>query len=171
MRLKDDFERNFETPEITCKVFENDQMGCYNMSSIDLALSLIRLRVGEDVYINITLYDLQDTKKSEEKLTMLFLKFEEDRSKLQLGEALFKNYYVSIDMKGQRLLYSPINRSPSNFSSVYLVRVFVGFAVFAVIAGIFIFFWRLFTDPFRKKRINYEQEGIRLVPYRKHLDE
>jgi hypothetical protein len=153
----DSFERNFETPSISCKVFEDQRMGCYNISSIDLALSLIRLKIAEDVYLNITLYDLQASYDDVSKLTMFFIKFVEDENELQVGEALFKNYYISIDMKGKRLLYSPINRFPSTFSTIYVIRFFVGFGIFTIFAAVIAFIWQKFTDPFEKTKGSYEQ--------------
>lgn len=139
-------------------------MGCYNITPIDLSLSEILLKIDDDVYINVSLYDIRDTYDEKTKLTMFFLKFEDDDSKLQIGESLLRNYYISIDIKTNRIFYSPTNKFPSSFSSVYIIRFLVGFALFTVVVAIGAMIYQTFNDPYRKNRITYGHEGIRLVP-------
>ena len=96
--MKDDFERSVESSDYTCKIFEDMRMGCYNITPVDLALSSIQLKLEDMVYINISMYDIRDSYDEETKLTMFYLKFEKDSKKFQVGEALIKGYYISIDM-------------------------------------------------------------------------
>ena len=103
----------------------------------------------------MSLYDIRDTYDEKTKLTMFFLKFEEDSRQLQIGESLLRNYYISIDMKGNRILYSPTNKFPSSFSGVYVIRFFVGFGIFTVVVAIGAMIYQTFNDPFRKNRISY----------------
>ena len=101
---------------------------------------------------------------------MFFLKFSENEDEIQIGEALLKGYYISIDMKNNRFFYSPINRFPSSFSGIYVVRFLVGFGLFTVIVAVFALIWQTFSDPFRKNRITYD-EGIKLVPEYQRADD
>ena len=140
-------------------------MGCYNITPVDLALSSIQLKLEDMVYINISMYDIRDSYDEETKLTMFYLKFEKDSKKFQVGEALIKGYYISIDMQNSRMFYSPTNKFPSEFSGVYVVRFFVGFGIFTVIVAIGALIYQTFNDPFRKNQITYSHEGIKLVPY------
>ena len=59
--MKDEVERSVESTDYTCKIFEDMRMGCYNITPVDLSLSLIQLKLEDGVYINITLYDLRDS--------------------------------------------------------------------------------------------------------------
>ena len=68
-------------------------------------------------------------------------------------------------MQRKRLMYSPINRYPSEFNTVYIVRFLVGFGLFTILVAVIAMVWQTFSDPDRKNRIVYDHEGIRLVPY------
>ena len=98
------------------------------------------------------------------------LKFEGD--KYQLGDALLKNYYISIDMDNNKVLYSPVNRFPTSyFNGVYLIRFIGIFGLIVLVVALTSMIWQAYTDPLRKKRIRYGHEGIRLVPYRRNDDD
>lgn len=55
-----DFERNFETPHISCKITEDQILSCSNMTSVDLSLDFIQLQIDQGAFINISLHDLRD---------------------------------------------------------------------------------------------------------------
>ena len=80
---------------------------------------------------------------------------------------MFKSYYVSVDMGNKKMLFSPINRFPSDNYGVYVVRFFVAFGIFTVVSAIGAMIWQTFNDPFKKNKLMYGQDGIRLVSYQK----
>lgn len=84
---------------------------------------------------------------------------------MQLGEALFKSYYVSIDMADKKMFFSPINRFPSENYGVYVVRFFVGFGIFMIVTAIGAMIWQMCSDPYQKNKLRFGQEGIQLVSY------
>lgn len=71
-------------------------------------------------------------------------------------------------MKNSRLLFSPINRYPSESYGVYVVRFLIGFGIFTVVSAICVMVWQMFNDPFKKNKLTYSQDGgVRLVSYQK----
>lgn len=83
------------------------------MTAIDLALNFIQFKIDDRAFINISLYDLRDSYDEKTKETVFFIQFVDSDRDIELGESLFKSYYVSIDMEGKKMLYSPLNRFPS----------------------------------------------------------
>ena len=65
------------------------------------------------------------------------------------------------------MLFSPLNRFPSEYFGVYLVRIFIGFVIFTVVVAVIVMIWSFFGDPFRKNRISYGEDGVKLVSYQK----
>ena len=70
-------------------------------------------------------------------------------------------------MKEHQMLFSPLNRFPSENFGVYIVRFFVGFTIFTVIVAIGAMIWTFFGDPFRRNKISYGADGGELVSYQK----
>lgn len=65
------------------------------------------------------------------------------------------------------MFFSPINRFPSESYGVYVIRFFLGFGVFMVVSAIGAMIWQTFNDPFRKNKLMYDQDGVRLVEYQR----
>ena len=53
------------------------------------------------------------------------------------------------------MLFSPLNRFPSEYFGVYIVRVLVGFGLFTLVVSLVVMVWSFFGDPFRKNKITY----------------
>ena len=74
-RFAADVERNFEGENTVCKINDESRLICYNMTSVDLALNYINLKIDDGAFINISLYDLRDSYNEQEKSMVFFLKF------------------------------------------------------------------------------------------------
>ena len=65
------------------------------------------------------------------------------------------------------MLFSPLNRYPSESYGVYIVRIMVGFFFFMIVSAVFVMIWQTFNDPFQKNKISFSQDGVRLVSYQR----
>lgn len=83
------------------------------MTSVDLTLSSIQFKIDDGAFLNISLYDLRESYDEKTKETHFYIQFVDSEKDVELGEALFKAYYVSIDMENKKMLYSPLNRFPA----------------------------------------------------------
>lgn len=140
-------------------------MGCENFTSIDLALHSFQFKVDEGAYINISLYDLRESYDEKTLLSVFNIEFVNNIDEVQIGEALFKAYYVSIDMENKKMLYSPLNHFPAQSYGVYVIRFLIGFGVFTIATALVAMLWQNFNDPFRKNKFVQGQDGIQLVSY------
>ncbi len=70
-------------------------------------------------------------------------------------------------MKNKKMLFSPINRFPPENYGVYIIRFLLGFGLFMFLSAIVAIIWQTFNDPFRKNKLMYGQEGVRLVSYQR----
>jgi hypothetical protein len=172
-RFADDIERNFDTPAANCKVNQASRLTCDSMTAVDLALNFIQFKIDDGAFINISLYDLKLSYDEKTKETVFFVEFVESENDVELGESLFKSYYVSIDMENKKMLYSPINRFPSYSYGVYIIRFMIGFALFTVVVAFVAMIWQMFSDPLRKNKVVYGQDGVKLINYQRtnELDE
>ena len=55
------------------------------MTSIDLALNTISLKIEEGIFINISLYDLKDVYNQTDNSFLFFIEFTEEEDNFQLG--------------------------------------------------------------------------------------
>lgn len=69
------------------------------------------------------------------------------------------------------MLFSPLNRYPSESLGVYIVRAFVGFFFFMIVSMVAVMIWQTFNDPFHKHKLSHSQDGgVRLVSYQRPLE-
>jgi hypothetical protein len=47
----------------------------------------------------------------------------------------------------------------------------IGFGVFTFVVAIVAMIWQMFNDPFRKNKVLYGQDGVRLVTYQRPNDQ
>ena len=52
-----------------------DILSCTNMTSVDLALNLIKIAIDSDANINISLYDLRRDYNDQTKTTTFYVRF------------------------------------------------------------------------------------------------
>lgn len=52
-----------------------DILSCTNMTSVDLALNLIKIAIDSDAHINISLYDLRRDYNDQTKTTTFYVRF------------------------------------------------------------------------------------------------
>ena len=99
------------------------------------------------------------------------MQFVDSERKVEIGEALFKSNYISIDLLERQMLFSPLNRYPSESLGVYIVRAFVGFFFFMIVSMVAVMIWQTFNDPFHKHKLSHSQDGgVRLVSYQRPLE-
>jgi hypothetical protein len=70
-------------------------------------------------------------------------------------------------MENKKMLYSPINRFPSESYGKYVIRFLIAFGIFTIVVAIGAMIWQMFNDPFRKNKLMYGQDGVRLVSYQR----
>lgn len=137
------------------------------MTAIDLSLNFMQFKIDTNAFINISLYDLRDTYDEKTNETVFLIHFSPNPDLFQLGQSFFKSYYVSVDMQNKKMLFSPINRYPTEYYGVYIIRFFIGFGIFTIAAAFIAMIWQNINDPFRKNRLMLEQDGVRLVTYQR----
>lgn len=115
------------------------------MTAVDLALNFISIEVSEGIFMNISLYDLRDRYNEKSKLSSFFIKFGK-KDEIQIGPALLKSYYLSLNLKTKTLLFSPLNHFPSDFNSVNILRFLIFFMVFMLGACMVIIVWQQFNQ-------------------------
>ncbi len=82
-----------------------------------------------------------------------YIKLSQDAKDILIGSSILKEYYMIIDMNKQNLLFSPVNRFNSEFSSIYALRFVVYFCLFTIVMAIVVAFWQAVSDPSRKNKI------------------
>ncbi len=104
----------------------------------------------------------------ESKTVSFYIKLSDDVEDVQIGAVILKDYYLSIDMNQNTLLFSKTNRFMSDFSSIYVIRFFVYFFIFTVVVAMIVGIWANFTDPNRRNKVRYnDREGIQLITYQR----
>lgn len=125
------------------------------MSTIDLSLSELAFQLSPNYFINISLYDLRREYVPESKTVSFYIKLSDKVQDVQIGSVILKDYYLSIDMNMNTLMFSKTNRFTSEFSSVYIIRFFVYFFIFTVVVAIIVGIWANFTDTNRRNKVQY----------------
>lgn len=72
-------------------------------------------------------------------------------------------------MKNKKMLFSPINRFPTENYGIYIIRFLIGFGAFMFVSAFLAIIWQTFNDPYKKNKLMYGQDGVRLVSYQKTL--
>lgn len=61
------------------------------------------------------------------------------------------------------MMYSPLNRFPSQSYGIFIIRFLIGFGVFTIASALVAMLWQNFNDPFKQNRFIHDHDGIRLV--------
>lgn len=124
--------------------------------------------LDEQIYLNLSLYELRDTYNNKDKITTFFVKLGAD-NELQIGAPILRNYYVVINMSRPSLLFSPLNRFKPEVTTVAILRFLIIFMLFMLLACIAVIFWQQFNDPQAKRRspLRSGKDGVRLVAYQR----
>jgi len=70
-------------------------------------------------------------------------------------------------MDNSNLLFSTINRFGSGFSTIYVLRFLIYFILFTLVMAILVGIWATFSDPNKRKKVQYGRDGIQLITYQR----
>ena len=116
--------------------------------------------------VNISLYDLRDQYNPNSKLTSFFIRLSSNSEDVQIGAALIKGYYISINLTKKTLLFSPLNRFAPEITTAEIIRFIAMFMGFMLGACVCIVVWQQYNAPsYRKNRFTRGKDGVRLVAY------
>lgn len=132
---------------------QENRLHCSNYTHLDLTLQILQFRIDDNVVVNISLSDLVRSSDEQQKETSFEIEFTENEEEWQMGESFFKNYYVSIDMRNSKMLFSPLNHFPAPNHSINMIRFLIGFAFFFVSASLAAMVWQKLNDPWQKNKM------------------